>query len=44
MEEQFWRQFDLVYALNVLDLKSELPLLITDPQNRVAVDALLAER
>lgn len=41
-EEQFWEQFDGVFALSEKEMRSELPNFITDPNNRVKVDALLA--
>jgi len=44
MEEQFWEQYDGIYSLTEEGMKNELPNMITDPQNRVAVQALLAER
>lgn len=44
MEEQFWEQFDGIYRLTEEGMKNELPNMITDPQNRIAVQALLAER
>jgi hypothetical protein len=44
MEEQFWEQYDGIYRLTEEGMKAELPNMITDPQNRVAVHALLAER
>ncbi len=43
MEEQFWKHVDAIYNLPEEGLKAHLPILITDPQNRVAVEALLAE-
>jgi hypothetical protein len=44
MEDQFWDQFDGIYSLTEAGMKAELPNMITDPQNRIAVQALLAER
>lgn len=44
MEEQFWEQLDGIFRLTEEGMKAELPNMITDPQNRVAVQALLAER
>jgi len=41
VEEQFWDQFDGVFALNEVEMKEELPNFITDPNNRAKVEALL---
>lgn len=44
MEEQFWGQFDGLCGLTEGGMRDELPNFITDPNNRVAVEALLAGR
>jgi len=44
MEEQFWKNFDGLYALTEAGLKAEVPHMVADPQNRVAVEALLGAR
>ena len=41
VEEQFWDQFDGVFALNEVEMREELPNFITDPNNRAKVEALL---
>lgn len=42
LEDQFWDQFDGLYDLTEDGLRENIPLLITDPNNRAAVDALVA--
>jgi len=44
MEEQFWEQFDGVFALTETEMRRELPNIITDPANQAKVEALLAGR
>jgi hypothetical protein len=40
-EGQFWVQVNNVYSLTEAGLKSELAIMITDPQNKMKVDAIL---
>lgn len=42
IEEQFWNQFDGMYDLTEAGMREELPLFITDPNNRAKVEALIA--
>lgn len=41
LEEQFWEQFDGVFNLTEAEMRSDLPLFITDPNNRARVEALI---
>lgn len=41
-EEQFWNGFDGLYNLTEAELKQDLQLIITDPNNRAKVQALMA--
>ena len=41
LEEQFWEQFDGVFSLTEAEMRSDLPLFITDPTNRAKVEALI---
>jgi hypothetical protein len=41
LEEQFWDQFDGVFNLTEAEMRSDLPLFITDPNNRARVEALI---
>jgi len=43
LEEQFWEQFDGMFDLNEADMKADLPLFITDPNNQAKVEAILAQ-
>lgn len=43
-EQQFWEQFDIIMELNEDEMMKELPAFVTDPNNRVKVEALLAGR
>lgn len=40
-EEQFWEQFDGLFKLSEATMRDELPVFVTDPNNRAAVEALL---
>lgn len=40
-EEAFWNQFDIIYQLSEESMQEELPYFVTDPSNRVAVEALM---
>lgn len=42
MEEQFWAQFDGLYELTEATLKEDMPVLVTDPNNKAAIEALMA--
>ena len=44
LEEQFWEQFDGAYQLNEAEMRADLPVFITDPNNRAKVEALLGGR
>lgn len=44
LEEQFWEQFDGMYELTETEMKSDLELFVTDPNNRSKVEALIASR
>ncbi len=41
-EEQFWNGFDGLYNLTEAELKQDLQLIVTDPNNRAKVEALMA--
>jgi len=41
LEEQFWEQFDGVFSLTEAEMRNDLPLFITDPNNRFKVEALI---
>lgn len=43
LEEQFWSQFDGMYDLTEVNMKEELPMIVTDPSNRAAIEAILAQ-
>lgn len=43
LEEQFWKQFDGMYDLTEAGMQSDLPLLTTDPNNKAAIEAILAQ-
>ncbi len=43
-EEQFWEQYDYVQELTEAEMRRELPNFVTDPSNRVKVEALLSGR
>jgi hypothetical protein len=42
LEEQFWEQFDGMYDLSEKEMKEDLELFVTDPNNRAKVEAILA--
>lgn len=42
VEEQFWDAFDEVYQLSENDMRKKLPYIVTDPNNRAKVEALLS--
>lgn len=42
--EQFWPQFDEIFDLSEEGMRAELDILITDPGNKAAVDALIEGR
>ena len=39
--EQFWTQFDGMFDLTEAGMKEDLPLIVTDPNNRAALEAVL---
>lgn len=41
LEEQFWTQFDGMFDLTEASMKEDLPLIVTDPSNRAALEAVL---
>lgn len=43
-ELQFWEQFDILMELNEQEMLKELPVFVTDPNNRAKVEALLEGR
>jgi hypothetical protein len=43
-ESQFWSNFDVAYNLTEIGLKEELPYFVTDPSNRLKVEAILSGR
>lgn len=43
-ESQFWSNFDVTYNLTEIGLKEELPYFVTDPSNRLKVEAILSGR
>jgi hypothetical protein len=43
LEEQFWEQFDGLYELTEASLKEDMPVLITDPTNKAAIEALMTD-
>lgn len=43
LEEQFWEQFDGMYDLSEKEMKQDLDLFVTDPNNRAKVEAILAQ-
>lgn len=43
-EHQFWEQFDVLFELNEQEMHKELPAIVTDPNNRAKVEALLQGR
>jgi len=42
-DNQFWFNFDQRYELTEIGMREELPGLISDPQNRMRVEAILDE-
>lgn len=44
LEHQFWTNFDGQYQLNEISMREELPMFITDPTNRMKVEAIMAGR
>jgi len=42
-DDQFWFNFDQKYELTEIGMREELPGLISDPQNRMRVEAILDE-
>lgn len=40
-EGQFWRQVNNVFALSEVGLKQDLAIMITDPANKMKVDAIM---
>jgi len=44
LEDQFWNQFDGMYELSEEGMKSDLPIMVTDPSNRAAVEAIIAQQ
>lgn len=44
LEEQFWEQFDGAYQLNEAEMRADLPVFVTDPNNRAKVEALIGGR
>lgn len=43
-ETQFWNNFDGIYGLSEIGMKQELPFFITDPSNRMKVEAIMEGR
>jgi translation initiation factor 2 alpha subunit (eIF-2alpha) len=43
LEDQFWDQFDGLYELTEATLKEDMPVLITDPTNKAAIEAMMNE-
>lgn len=43
LEDQFWKQFDGMYELSEGGLKADLPLIATDPNDKAAIEAVLAQ-
>jgi len=43
-EDQFWTNFDGQQGLTELQMREELPFFITDPSNRMKVEALMEGR
>jgi hypothetical protein len=43
-ELQFWAQYDILQELTEEELRKDLPILVTDPNNRAKVEALLEDR
>jgi hypothetical protein len=44
IEEQFWKQFDGMYDLTEVEMREDLELFVTDPNNRAKVEALISSR
>jgi len=42
-DSQFWFNFDQKYELTEIGMREELPGLVSDPQNRLRVEAILDE-
>jgi len=40
-ELQFWRNLDGIYQLSEIGMKKQLPYFVTDPSNRMKVEAIL---
>lgn len=43
-EEQFWSNFDGQFGLTEIQMREDLPYFITDPSNRMKVEALMDGR
>ena len=43
LEHQFWEQFDGMYELTEASMKEDLPMIVTDPSNRAAIEAILSQ-
>lgn len=43
-EQQFWSNFDGLFDMNEIEMKEELPFFITDPTNRMKVQAIMDGR
>ncbi len=43
LEHQFWEQFDGMYELTEASMKEDLPMIVTDPSNRAAIEATLSQ-
>lgn len=43
-ESQFWSTFDYQFSLTEADMRTQLPLLISDPANRSHAEALMGEK
>lgn len=43
-EHQFWGNVDGTFQLTEIDMRENLPQFITDPSNRMVVEALMEER
>ena len=40
-ESQFWSNLDVTFNLTEIGLKEELPYFVTDPSNRMKVEAII---
>jgi hypothetical protein len=43
-ESQFWSNLDVTFNLTEIGLKEELPYFVTDPNNRIKVEAIIQGR